>query len=68
MLDFQESQQDITFYTVSHSYATIMLNLDKPVEIISHALGHQSVETTKHWLAKFSSTKMAKETDIDLSY
>lgn len=45
-----------------------MLNLDKPVEIISHALGHQFVETTKHWLAKFSSTKMAKETDIDLSY
>lgn len=38
------------------------------MEIISQVLGHQSVETTKHYLAKFSSTKMAKETDIDLSY
>lgn len=45
-----------------------MLNLDKSIEVISQALGHQSVETTKHYLAKFSSSKMAKETDIDLSY
>ena len=68
LLDFPESQQDITFYTARHSFAMSMLHLDKPVEIISQALGHQSVETTKHYLAKFSSTKMAKETDIDLSY
>ena len=68
LLDFPESQQDITFYTARHSFAMTMLNMDKPVEIISQALGHQSVETTKHYLAKFSSTRMAKETDIDLSY
>lgn len=55
-------------YTARHSFAMTMQNLDKPVEIISQALGHQSVETTKHYLAKFSSTKMAKETDIDLPY
>lgn len=68
ILEFPESQQDITSYTARHSFAMTMQNLDKPVEIISQALGHQSVETTKHYLAKFSSTKMAKETDIDLSY
>lgn len=68
ILEFPESQQDITSYTARHSFAMSMQHLDKPVEIISQALGHQSVETTKHYLAKFSSTKMAKETDIDLSY
>lgn len=67
-LGFPESQQKITSYTARHSFAMTMLNLDKSVEIISQALGHQSVETTKHYLAKFSSSKMAKETDIDLSY
>lgn len=39
---------------------------DYVLPIISQALGHQSVETTKHYLAKFSTTKMAEETDIDL--
>ena len=68
LLEFPEIQHDITSYTARHSFAMTMQNLDKPVEIISHALGHQSVETTKHYLARFSSTKMAKETDIDLSY
>lgn len=68
ILEFPESQQNITSYTARHSFAMTMQNLDKPVEIISQAQGHQSVETTKHYLAKFSSTKMAKETDIDLSY
>ena len=67
-LGFPESQLNITSYTARHSLAMSMLHLDKPVEIISQELGHQSVETTKHYLAKFSSTKMAKETDIDLSY
>lgn len=67
-LGFPESQQDITSYTARHSFAMTMLNLDKSIEVISQALGHQSVETTKHYLAKFSSSKMAKETDIDLSY
>lgn len=68
ILEFPDSQQDISSYTARHSFAMTMQNLNKPVEIISQALGHQSVETTKHYLAKFSSTKMAKETDIDLSY
>ena len=47
--------------------AMTMQDKGKPVEIISQALGHQSVETTKHYLAKFSTTRMAEETDIDLS-
>lgn len=65
-LKFPESQQNISIYTARHSFAMTLKNKDKSIEIISQALGHQSVETTKHYLAKFSTTKMAEETDIDL--
>ena len=66
-LNFPESQQKISFYSARHSFAMTMQDKGKSVEIISQALGHQSVETTKHYLAKFSTTRMAEETDIDLS-
>ena len=65
-LELPKSQQDITIYTTRHSFAMYLQNNGKPVEIISQALGHQSVITTKHYLAKFSTTKMAEETDINL--
>ena len=65
-LNLPESQQDISIYSARHSFAMTMQNKGKPVEIISQALGHQSVETTKHYLAKFSTTRMAEETDINL--
>ena len=61
-----ESQQNISIYSARHSFAMTLQDKGKSVEIISQALGHQSVETTKHYLAKFSTTKMAEETDIDL--
>lgn len=65
-LNLPESQQNITIYTARHSFAMTLQTAEKPIEIISQALGHQSVETTKHYLAKFSTTKMAEETDINL--
>ena len=65
-LGLPESQQDISIYTARHSFAMDLQNRDKPVEIISEALGHQSVTTTKHYIAKFSTTRMAEETYIDL--
>lgn len=65
-LNLPESQQDITIYTARHSFAMTLQTAEKPIEIISQALGHQSVETTKHYLAKFSTTKMAEETEINL--
>lgn len=67
VLKLPDSQRNLTIYSARHSFAMAMRNQDKPVEIISQALGHQSVETTKHYLEKFSTTRMAKETDIDLS-
>ena len=65
-LKLPESQQDISIYTARHSFAMYMQNENKSVEIISQALGHQSVETTKHYLAKFSTTQMAEETNFNL--
>lgn len=65
-LELSESQKDISIYTARHSFAMGMQNKELPVEMISQALGHQSVETTKHYLAKFSTTKMAEATDFNL--
>ena len=65
-LKFPESQQDISIYTARHSFAMYLQNKETPVEFISEALGHQSVKTTKHYLAKFSTTKMAEVTNINL--
>jgi integrase len=61
-----ESQRKLSIYSARHSFAMTMKDKGKSVDIISQALGHQSVETTKHYLAKFSTTRMAEETEIDL--
>lgn len=65
-LKLPESQQDISIYTARHSFAMYLQNKGTAVEFISEALGHQSVKTTKHYLAKFSTTKMAEVTNINL--
>ena len=65
-LNLPESQQDISIYTARHSFAMYLQNKETPVEFISEALGHQSVKTTRHYLAKFSTTKMAEVTNINL--
>ena len=65
-LEFPESQRNITIYTARHSFAMYLQNKGTAVEFISEALGHQSVKTTKHYLARFSTTKMAEVTNIDL--
>ena len=66
-LNLPESQQKITFYSARHSFAMTMRDIGRPIDFISQALGHQSEETTKHYLAKFDSSWMAKGTFIDLS-
>lgn len=66
-LELPESERNISIYSARHSFAMTLQEKRKPVEIISQALGHKSVETTKHYLAKFSTSEMARETEIDLS-
>lgn len=66
-LKFPESQQKITFYSARHSFAMSLRDMGRPLGIISQSLGHQSEDTTKHYLKKFSTSDMAKATYIDLS-
>ena len=65
-LKFPESQQDISIYTARHSFAMYLQNKGIAIEYISEALGHQSIKTTRHYLDKFSTTKMAEVTSINL--
>ena len=66
-LKLPESQLKISIYSARHSFAmNLLVDKGKSVDVISQALGHQSVKTTRHYLDKFSTTKMAEETYIDL--
>ncbi len=66
-LDLPESQLDITSYATRHSFAMTLLTINKPIGVISQALGHKDPKTTEHYLEGFSTTRMAQETDIDLA-
>ena len=65
-LGLPDSQLKITIYYARHSFAMGMLEKGQPIEKISQALGHQSVLTTRHYLAKFSTSEMAEATRFNL--
>lgn len=66
-LELPESQLNLTSYHARHSVAMTLQNNGVPIEMISQVLGHQSVKTTKHYLARFSSKQLSKITSLDLS-
>lgn len=66
-LEFPRSQLNVTSYHARHSLAMYMFNEQKSIEVISQTLGHQSVKTTKHYLAGFSSKRLSDLKRIDLS-
>lgn len=47
----------LTTYVARHSYATMLKNLGVSVEEISESLGHNSIETTRNYLASFSQNR-----------
>jgi len=56
-------KKDCTTYTARHSTATILKRSGADIQMISEALGHSSIATTKSYLASFedeSKKKMAK--------
>ena len=65
-LKFPKSQLNVTSYHARHSLAMYMFNEQKSIEVISQTLGHQSVKTTKHYLAGFSSKRLSDLKRIDL--
>lgn len=49
----------VSSYTIRHSFASILKELDVPIEMISELLGHKSITTTQIYLKSFSLEKMA---------
>lgn len=50
--------KNITFYCGRHTFATISLKSGVSTEIISQALGHQDLKTTKSYLENFSNDEL----------
>ena len=66
--EFPDSlKKGLSFYSARHSFAMGLHSSGESMEIISQALGHKSVETTKHYVAKFGVLTMAEHTELDLS-
>jgi len=63
LLEFPEALLDISTYYSRHSYAMAMLASGRSTEIISQALGHEDLKTTKIYLDSFSSDFLANESD-----
>jgi len=49
-----KNPDEITFYTVRHTYATVLKRHGESVEMISELLGHEDISTTQRYLKKFS--------------
>jgi Site-specific recombinase XerD len=58
MLHFPDK---LTTYVMRHSWATLMLEAGKSVEIISQCMGHTSIRTTQIYLSSISTTKVDRE-------
>ncbi|MGV4438735.1 site-specific integrase [Ornithobacterium rhinotracheale] len=53
----------ITFHWARHSFATLMLTEDIPIESISKMLGHKHIHTTEIY-AKITNTKISKDMEL----
>lgn len=51
----------LTTYVMRHTFATLMLEGGKSIEIISQCLGHTSIRTTLYYLSQISFPKVDKE-------
>ena len=51
----------LTSYVMRHSWATLMLEAGKSVEIISQCMGHTSIRTTQIYLSSISTQKVDRE-------
>ncbi|UVQ47853.1 site-specific integrase [Parabacteroides faecis] len=51
----------LSTYVMRHTFATLMLETSKPVELISQCLGHASIRTTQIYLSRISVVRVDKE-------
>lgn len=52
-----------TTYVMRHSWASMMLEADSEISVISQSMGHTSLQTTEIYLGQLSITKMDKASD-----
>jgi integrase len=53
-------KNDISSYTLRHSWATAAKYTGAPIEMISELLGHKSIKTTQIYLSAFDDNELAK--------
>jgi integrase len=51
----------LSTYVMRHTWATLMLESGKPIELISQCLGHSNIRTTQIYLSRISSEKVDTE-------
>lgn len=66
VLELPKSQQQITIYSARHSFAMALRENGQSIEVISAALDHDSVETTKAYVAKIAGSRLDNATNIQL--
>lgn len=61
--------KNLTTYVARHSFATILKRSGASTELISEALGHSDLKTTRHYLASFEdeTLKMATSALVDFN-
>lgn len=52
-------KEDVSSYTLRHSWATAAKKTGAPVEMISELLGHKSIKTTQIYLSAFDDNELA---------
>ena len=57
-----------TTYVMRHSWASMMLEADSEISIISQSMGHTSLQTTEIYLGQLSIAKMDKASDNMLDH
>jgi integrase len=61
-------KKDCTTYTARHSTATILKRLGADIQMISEALGHSSITTTKSYLDSFEDESKKKMANLLLKF
>ena len=57
-------QTPLTTYVTRHTWATIAKNKNIPINVISDALGHDSVSTTQIYLASIDTSRIDKANEL----
>lgn len=61
-------KENLTTYYARHSFATILRDSGAQIEFISEALGHSSIKTTQHYLARFQKETVHTITDALIAF